>query len=295
MAALTDPIFEIAIHKSLGGRSSKQQWANLYHVSTPDEIDSDNMQAIVAAIVAAEKTAHLTEVHFMRAHWKQKADNLVNAPADTFVTRELDGTGARQVNFISIPVIGADPVYENPMAPLDTCIEISRSCSFGRAGRLFYRGCLLVDDIQAGTADAFTLKVPTIFSSLGGGTDVLVDMLNTPLPSGVFCIPSKAGLILQPSRQVIAHALAGVTVLKRRRTRTSTDQALVQATRRELRKLIREAKKLLGGGVAGDLAGAAATAFGLLAGNASALMLGVGPSVDVYVLEAAEATALALL
>jgi hypothetical protein len=237
-------IFVFETHKSLGGRDANDQWSNRYYVRADYDLGSAEMRADVNYIKDAEVSMHLSEVHFMRGHCFQLAENTYNRPDKESSTVEFQEKGARAVNFIGLG-LGNEPEYTNPMMPEDLCVVIKREANKQRNGRLFYRNCLLRDDVKTGNDNEFILVNPTLFSSLGGGQNTLLGMFNAGLPNGTFVMPNPAGLLVQTSRDIVAHSLGGVSLMKSDRKRITSPSALAASIQRQLNALARQAEDLL--------------------------------------------------
>ncbi len=280
------PLFNIVIHKSQGGRESRDQWSNGYHVRTDALLESPEMLAIINKIVDAEKYAHLSETHFMRAHVKQLAQNRFNAPADEFRTVDLSGTGARQIVAIGAIIGNEQPVRVNPSMAKGVCFVVNKNATRGRNGRGFYRNVLLMDDCINGLDGSFVLRPFEVGSTLGIAPMELISKLNEPLPNdAVFVMPNVAGLLVQTSRDVDSHSFGGISLVKPTRNRRSIAAGQKAVHERELNEYARKASRLLKGLLPGALTGYAATEFAaLLAGAQGYLAL----------LPAAEAAELAL-
>jgi hypothetical protein len=237
------PIYVVETHKSFGGRDANDQWSNRYYIRADYVLGSPEMRADVNYIRDAEVSMHLSEVHFMRGHCYQLAENTFNRPDKEFSTVEFQEKGARAVNFVGIG-IGNEPEYTNPMMPQDLCVVIKREAEKQRNGRIFYRNCLLHDDVKTGNDNEFILVNPTLFSSLGGGQNTLLGMFNAGLPNGTFVMPNAAGLLVQTSRDIVAHSLGGVSIVKSDRKRTTSPSALAASIQRQLNALARQARDL---------------------------------------------------
>ncbi len=253
-------LYEITIHKALGGRNVRDQFSNSYFINSNDAIESSALRDDMDAIVAAERLITTSAIQFMRAHMRHKADNILNAPPKTFVTKELDVQGSRVP-----PNVNAD------LLPLDLCVMVKRDTETGRAGKLFMRGCLYSSDGDSGIGGGYTLDPAGDFATGPGAA--FVAALNAPLPSGAeFILPEVAGLIYQGSRPILTHRLGGIVVLKRNRSRTSVGQAEKNWRERKANELAREAASLLGGGTVADLAGPFLVKFQALAAELAPLI-----------------------
>ncbi len=276
------PIYQIDIIKSLGGRGARDQWRNTYFVRAAAAIDDPILRDVALAIAQAEAAAHLSEVDILRAVIKQKAENALNRPADTFVSMALDLHGLRAVVGVTTGANGGAEVV-NPMLPLEHCLEITRGAATGYNGRLLYRGCLLIDDVHTSRSNNFALKDPTVFSSLGSSGSVLVNLLNSPLPdNAVFVLPDMANVpgdplsyFVETSRDVISHAVAGVVTISRTRRRTKAERVAISTAQREINDFARKAKKLIGNGTVADLAGELLVAYNTYKVAANAIKFGL--------------------
>jgi hypothetical protein len=229
-------VYEIQLHKIMGGIGARGQFANTYHVQFDNAVDSPSMLAVMEYIHDAERAVSVSEVHFMRAHAKRLA-----APKseDPFVSY-FDTHGLRQVSFIGVAVDG--PQIVNPMLPIDSVLTIKREALRGRAGMLSYRGVLLTSDVKTGLNGTFVLNDPTLGFSNAGGTYPLVTALNGMLPGAKFVLPRKNGAV----SDIVRHRIQGVRHLSLTHSYTTVSQEEKHAAQRALNDLARRAKHLIG-------------------------------------------------
>lgn len=259
-------LYTVKTIKSFGARSDRHTWSNTYHFGTDVDIASPEMRAIGNQVVEAERLAHTSDVQFMRFVIAPKADNLLNRPANQFVSIGVAGTGTHPAN------------QANPTMPLEVCVEVLRTPATGRSGRCFYRGCFTRDDLVVNGTGAF---IATQFAHITrpGFPGNLVDALNTTFAQNLEVLPIPAGLVLQQGRMVVSRSMGAVIVSKLTRNRKSADKALVDAVKRELRGLEHRALKLLGGLASPTLlTGAAAATFNVLSVAAMRALESVPPA-----------------
>jgi hypothetical protein len=174
---------------------------------------------------------------------RQVAENNINKPAKRHVTIEFDDRGTRAASVIGV-VVGGDVLLRNDATSKDICLEVRRNAEEGRNGKLLYRGCLLQDDINIGMDGEYQLKIPTLFSSLGGGAAGMISILNQPLPDGTWALPNPAGYAVQYAREIVSHTLGGVVNSKAHKTQVTVEQAVINAAKREISKLNRKSIRI---------------------------------------------------
>jgi hypothetical protein len=217
-------IWEIKVEKSFSGRSNRLKWSNLYHVeSAIVDIEAPVLRQTIEAIVAAERSAHLDSVYFLKAFMRQRADNVINRPANQFVSVVLDGVGDREAT--------------TPAIPVEVALAISRETESGRSGTMLYRGCLMQSEVNVGADNSYTLVSAAPFVTGGVGSDTVIEKLNGDLPGGSFCIPNKAALTVQTARTVIRHRVAGVVIVQTTRNRNSVESDEIRTAQRQINSL----------------------------------------------------------
>jgi hypothetical protein len=276
-------IFLFTVIKSLGGRSARYTWSNTYYVRIAASLADPILREIASFLVDAEATAHLSEVDFLRVVYHQVADNALNRPAKDFVSIAFDVKGTRQTVGAALGgALGAES--SNPLLPLEHTLEISRSAATGHGGFIRYRGCLLQADVHTGRDNSFTLVDPSIFGTLGGGGNVIINALSAPMPGdGVFVLPNLANVpgdplsyFVQSSRDVISHRVGGVVYSKRTRNRRSARSEAVRAAQRQVNGYGRDMRQLADkvGGVA-NLAGDLLAVYNEIKNSAIVLRAGL--------------------
>lgn len=141
MATITDwsagQVFTARVYKRLR-QAPTVVWANTYEFASDQEVTAGAEKAIsvAAAIVGYEKEFHLPFVEFDRV---------------VVSTAQEDGKPYNPVSFVSddfTGVYGLAAIGETQSpAPLELCLLARRSVSYGRNGRMLYRGCLKAQDI----------------------------------------------------------------------------------------------------------------------------------------------------
>ncbi len=224
-------IWEIRIDKSFSGRSNRMKWSNKYYIeSAIVDITAAILRDTVDAIVAAERAAHLDSVYFIKAFMRQRADNVLNAPANAFVTRILEGTGDRAAT--------------SPALPIEVALAVTRETEQGRAGTILLRGCLMQSDVEVSADNSYKLTAPATFQTGGVGSDTLIEKLNDDIPGGSFVIPDRAGLAIQTARNVVGHTIGGVVIVKSNRERNSVESDEVKTAQRQINALWARIKRL---------------------------------------------------
>jgi hypothetical protein len=263
------------IYKSNGGRASRDTWSNSYYFAIDADLNSTEVRQVVTTIKDAEVLSHLGETHFMRAKAYQIAENTFNRPDKRFVTMEFDDVGARNIVNVGVIVGTEQPDRSNPRTAKDICVVVNRQCSEGHNGRLFYRNCLLMDDIKSGSDGKF-VTVPFVQgSTLGLGQNAMIDALNATLPNGaIFVMPNHPGYfsVVTTARTVVEHTFGGIAILKTTRRRRTVTEEQRYLDQRKLNEIGHAANALLKGLLPAALSGASATAFAALVAEATTFM-----------------------
>jgi hypothetical protein len=161
---------------------------------------------------------------------RQKAENLLNAPANAFVSRILEGVGDRAAT--------------TPALPVEVALAVTRETEQGRAGTILLRGCLMQSDVQVSTDNSYTLANPAAFQTGGIGSDTIIEKLNGDIPGGSFVIPDRAGLTIQTARNVVQHSIGGIMIVKSNRNRNSVESDEVHTAQRQINSLWARIKRL---------------------------------------------------
>lgn len=142
------PVYRIDTFKAWANREIERAWSNSYEIVSEDDSPADLVQ-VANDFVAAERLLHLPQVEFLQVRVSTyEAEPTGLYDPNSFVTIPLTGVGARSNTG------NTDPLDYN------CCFVVQRVPSTGRAGRLFYRGCLAEGDVTAVLDGTFRL-IPT--------------------------------------------------------------------------------------------------------------------------------------
>jgi hypothetical protein len=252
-------LFRLTLFMSLGGRAGHQTFSNSFDFETPDTLESDAVETTAENVMEAVRSSALNEVHFLRAHIGQIAYNLYNRPANQFRTVEFDTRGLRVVPG-SLEEAGANQ-FNNPILTQDRVLIVKRETALGRSGQMKFRGQLLHDDVVTNLDGGLELRnepdgdphpIPSVVAEL--------EALRSQI---TFVIPEKPGFaaLVTTGREVTEFKFGGIATQQLRNHRRGTEEVLAEAEKRKLTELIRNAHKILGNGIIGDLAGAALGMF----------------------------------
>jgi hypothetical protein len=143
-------VLQVKIAKSFGSRATGKgaQFSNVYHVDTPNAMDSPALLAEVMALVAWEKSFHSAHVQFMQA--------TVSTPErepkepfnpDTVRSIPLEGAGSQ---------FGDTPIAQ--MTGADITMTVKHGATTGRSGIWRYRGVLREFDTEAAAGGSITFS-----------------------------------------------------------------------------------------------------------------------------------------
>jgi hypothetical protein len=175
------------------------KWANNYELYSADGGETDALTDAAALIVDFEKRIHHNYVIFENARISTWIPDSKPYDPEAFVNVPLTGAGA------TTPL--ADPVA------LTVTLSVVRQVNVGRLGHVFYRGCLLENQVSS-PAGIFTLTSP-------GDLDLFIQAAVTA--SGIdalFEVPGPGGLNMAminntgPGARIVeAFQVKGVTSL----------------------------------------------------------------------------------
>jgi hypothetical protein len=129
--------FIIRVFKSWGARDPERRWSNAYEITSPTLTSPEAQEPTMEMIVAAERHIHLPDVQFLEATISTWLPDSHPYDPTAFTTYDLTGIGTRST-------AGADA---NSALDSNVCYLVKRQCTTGRSGKLFYRGCLLEQDV----------------------------------------------------------------------------------------------------------------------------------------------------
>lgn len=149
--------FTIRIFKSWSVRDPERRWVNSYEFSSSTLTSPAAMAPIMDQLVIAEKAIHLPDVQFLSGTISTWLPDSHPYDPDAFNTYELTGAGARST-------AGATA---NSALDSNACYLVKRECTSGRSGKLFYRGCLLEQDVESGGDGRWSLTAGGIMTQGG--------------------------------------------------------------------------------------------------------------------------------
>ncbi len=214
-------VFKVEIFKSFGGRSNRGNWSNTHFLNTENDLNSEEIRADVAFLVAAEQRAHFDAVHFMRAHVTQVSIFGLAPVDDNFVTINLGQKGLRVA-------------IQEFLLPREVVLEISRECETGRSGSMSYRGCLASNDVESTEDNSYELTLPEVFYGPPGNLMTICSALDVGPPNSQLCMPEKKGLIFKSYRLIKEYRLVGVGIRQATRRTTSIKQDEAALAQRKL-------------------------------------------------------------
>lgn len=146
----------IRVFKNWNVDSAKGQWSNNYEIENYDgALTVGGVQGLINVIVAAERHIHLTPVRFLKATASTWIPDSKPYKPEAFATLPLATTGLRAS-------------ASKPMGK-DVCYFVRKAPANGNNGKLFYRGCLTVSDIE--TSANLELRLAANSSLYAGGAD----------------------------------------------------------------------------------------------------------------------------
>jgi len=113
-------------------------WANNYEIQATIDIASPetSLQQVADRIVTLERSLHISGVIIDRVVVSSYAPDSLPYDPDTLATFPYSATATRSPQ-------------GNDVLPLELCLFVRRNTSFGRDGRILYRGCLSEGDMTA--------------------------------------------------------------------------------------------------------------------------------------------------
>ena len=170
-----DEVFTVRIYKRLDG----QEWANSYEVqaavaSSDPTIMIGNLQNW---LIGLERSIHLTDVFFDRI---------------TISTYQPDSQPYDPTRFVSIPIFQqGQRARSGDALTLAICLFVRREVSFGRSGKLLYRGVLQEGDVAGYRSALLTASINSLQNTINTAWSArpaswrLVLASGTPTPTDV--------------------------------------------------------------------------------------------------------------
>ncbi len=148
------PNYRIDTFKAWGSRDIERAWSNSYEfvaaATSPSALIGLGNQLIVA-----EKKLHLANVEFLQFRIAtHEIEPSPNYDPNAFTTIPVEGIGSRGTG-------ATDPLDYN------VCFVVQRVPASGRAGRLFFRGCLVEGDVSSNADGMFRLQTASSLATGG--------------------------------------------------------------------------------------------------------------------------------
>lgn len=137
-SVLETNLLKVTITKEAVGAPG-QTWVNTYEIDVGEGAilgEYAAAQNLADDFVAAEQSLHLENVHFIQCRVSTWAEEASGYDPESFIDFIYDVLGDRSSD--------SDP------EPRGIVLWVDRECVTGRAGKLFYRGCLSEGDIVSG-------------------------------------------------------------------------------------------------------------------------------------------------
>jgi len=188
---LANEVFTVRIYKRLEG----QEWANSYEVQATDG-SSDPAVAIGNLrnwLVGLERSIHLTDVFFDRI---------------TISTYQPDSQPYDPTRFTSYPIFQqGQRARSGDALTLAICLFVRREVSFGRSGKLLYRGVLQENDVAGYRSALLTASITSLQNALNTAWGARPSFWRLVMASGA---PTP-----QDVREVVNLGVSAFTVVKK--------------------------------------------------------------------------------
>lgn len=150
-------LFVLRIIKHLTTNPS-DQWVNSYEIEASEPADVAELFTATTAFVAFERKLHLNVVQFDRVTVSTWEDDHIPYDPESFLSRPLDDVGE------------IDPEAAQ-IEPIGMAWRVNRQATSGRFGNLFYRGCLLEEDVEAPAGKPVPTDATALSARLGAAVD----------------------------------------------------------------------------------------------------------------------------
>lgn len=187
--------FVIRVFKHLTTNPSNV-WANSYEAAGTTTGGLAELTTLGEVISTFERLMHSDTVQFDRyviSTWEP--DSVPYDPL-AFLTQTLSFTG--------------EVTFAGQAVPLNQCLKIARIPTSGRAGHLFYRGCVEESDVEAPAGFSVFTNPATFTDRLDAalGDSALSDYV-TPSPGGplVVCMISADGATVRTVSNLVAQGM----------------------------------------------------------------------------------------
>jgi hypothetical protein len=184
-------VVSVRVYKFFGG----YLWANNYEVQSATNMTDpvEPLQELSDRIVALERALHLSDITIDRVTISSYAPDSQPYDPEALATYPYNQFGQR--------------TYSGDVLPLEACLFVRRNTTYGRDGRLFYRGCLSESDVGTRgyrgvlttTALASIRNIINSWSQQGLGANWrFVMAFGTPNPTNI-----RGVTRLEPSEKVV--------------------------------------------------------------------------------------------
>jgi hypothetical protein len=172
---LADEVFTVRIYKRLEG----QEWANSYEVQATDNSSDPTIPIgnLRNWLVGLERAIHLSDVSFDRI---------------TISTYQPDSQPYDPTRFVSFPIfLQGQRARSGDALTLAICLFVRREVSFGRSGKLLYRGVLQEGDVAGYRSSLLTASINSLQNAINTAWSArpefwrLVMASGTPTPTDV--------------------------------------------------------------------------------------------------------------
>lgn len=256
---MPDNLYRAVFHQSFGGRAAHDTFSNEFLFATQADLASEEIVTTCEAIRDALKPSFLDEVHMLRAHVTQLAENTFNRPNNRFKTVEFSERGDREVP--SGEAVQINGQFNNPILTQDRVLIVKRECDEGRNGQMKFRGMLLQQDVVTNLDGGLELRDGNGVQTGQNDGIPVIDNLNALIGDVNFVMANPAGYFVQTARTVNRFAFGGIGQLQTSSKRVSATEALAEANKRKIHEAATHIRKLLGNGAVADLAANALQIF----------------------------------
>jgi hypothetical protein len=188
---LANEVFTVRIYKRLEG----QEWANSYEVQATDASSDPTISIgnLRNWLVGLERSIHLTDVFFDRI---------------TISTYQPDSQPYDPTRFTSYPIFQqGQRARSGDALTLAICLFVRREVSFGRSGKLLYRGVLQENDVAGYRSGLLTASITSLQNAINTAWSARPSFWRLVMASGV---PTP-----QDVREVINLGVSAFTVVKK--------------------------------------------------------------------------------
>ena len=188
---LADEVFTVRIYKRLEG----QEWANSYEVQATDNSSDPTIPIgnLRNWLVGLERAIHLSDVSFDRI---------------TISTYQPDSQPYDPTRFVSFPIfLQGQRARSGDALTLAICLFVRREVSFGRSGKLLFRGVLQEGDVAGYRSALLTASINSLQNAINTAWSARPSSWRLVMASGV-PLPTDV-------REVVNLGVSAFTVVKK--------------------------------------------------------------------------------